>query len=303
MNPIYKKRMVAAISYIESNLTEPLNLDLVAKHCHFSSFHFHRIFRGVMNETLNNFIGRKRLERAVHQLVFKKDISITSIALDCGFSSSANFAKSMKKYFGYSPSEIRSPKRNEHLNLGDIAQKYGKQFNPTELYLNQMEGALVDEYPVKVQLRHYAQKRFCKIASIGGYEPESLFKTWDTLIHWGECQGIPKDSQFRLAWAYDNPAVTPINKCRYDASIEIDRDVNVTEPFSVISLPKGVYAVIYVKGSPEDVNHAQMSLFSGWLPHSGYEPDDLPMLERYLNDVRIDGIIESEIMIKLKKIP
>jgi AraC family transcriptional regulator len=127
-----------------------------------------------------------------------------------------------------------------------------------------------------------------------------LFKAWDTLIHWGECHGVAKASQFRLAWAHDNPAVTPIAKCRYDASIEITDDIKVAEPFSVLKLPKGDYAVIYVKGSAEDVNQAQMSLFSDWLPSSGYEPDNLPMLERYLNDVRLEGVIESEIMLKLK---
>ena len=35
-------------------------------------------------------------------------------------------------------------------------------------------------------------------------------------------------------------------------------------------------------------------------PMSGFEPDNLPMLERYLNDVRVDNFLESEIMIKLK---
>ncbi len=302
MNPSYKNRIVAAISYIESNLTETLNLDLIAHHCHFSPFHFHRVFRGIMNETLSNYVARKRLEKAIHLLVFKKDSSITNIAFDCGFSSSANFAKSVKKYFGYSPSEIRSPQHNESSNLGDILLKYGKNFRPSELYPSQLEGALSNKFPLNVKLRHYANKRFCKIASKGGYEPESLFKAWDTLIHWGECNGVAKESQFRLAWAHDNPAVTPIAKCRYDASIEITDDIKVAEPFSVVNLPKGDYAVIYVKGSAEDVNQAQMSLFSNWLPSSGYEPDDLPMLERYLNDVRLEGVIESEIMLKLKQL-
>lgn len=289
---------MAAIAYIETNLGQALNLNLIAKHCHFSSFHFHRIFKGAMNETLNSYIGRKRLEKAVHLLVFNKNISITHIALDCGFSSSANFAKAVKKYFGYSPSNIRSPQFNQQTDVGDILHKYGKEFNPNHLYPSQAAARL--ENQLNVAMVAIAQKRLCKLTSQGGYETESLFNTWDSLSQWGECHGISKVEQYRIAWCYDNPAVTPINKCRYDASIEVSNETNIVEPFSASSLPAGDYAVLYVKGSAEDITQAQMSLFGWWLPNSGYEPDDLPMLERYLNDVRVDGFIESEIMIKLQ---
>jgi len=290
MNPRYKQRIGKAISFIESNLGEPINLDLIADHCHFSPFHFHRIFRGAMNETLNHYVGRRKLEKAINMLAFKKEMSITTIAFDCGFSSSANFAKAVKKYFGYSPSEIRLPKHHQlSISIGDIAQRYGKNFDPNELYPKQGETTLKNKSLINVEVKHFAQKRLCKLASQGGYEPESLFKTWDILIHWGECQGIIKESQCRLAWCYDNPAVTPVQKCRYDASIEIAQNTKVAEPFSTINLPEGQYAVIYVKGSAEDVNQAQMLLFSDWLPNSGYEPDDdlvnlirLPKLSYFL---------------------
>lgn len=35
MNPTYKQRILRAISFIENNLTHPINLDLIARHCHF----------------------------------------------------------------------------------------------------------------------------------------------------------------------------------------------------------------------------------------------------------------------------
>jgi len=300
MNPIYKQKIVSALAYIDSNLAQPLNLDLISNHCHFSPFHFHRIFSGVMNETLNNYVGRKRLEKAVNLLVFRRDLSITNIALDCGFSSSANFAKSVKKYFGYSPTEIRSPKDEELPDLGNIFSKYGKKFNPNELYPASIELANQSNHKINVEVKTMGRKRLSKLVSKDGYEPESLFETWDILSHWAELQGIPEKSQFRLAWCYDNPALTPANKCQYEASIEIDNNIHVNEPFELAYLPEGKYAVIYVKGSPYDITQAQLYLFNSWLPYSGFEPDNLPMLERYLNDVRIDGFLESEIMVKLK---
>ena len=70
-----------------------------------------------------------------------------------------------------------------------------------------------------------------------------------------------------------------MQKCRYGASIEVEQNTKVAEPFCIIDLPEGKYAVVYVKGSTDDVNQAHTLLFSDGLPNSGYEPDDVPMFE------------------------
>ena len=45
---------------------EPLKLEEVAKVACFSPYHFHRIFRAVVGETLHDFVKRLRLERALY---------------------------------------------------------------------------------------------------------------------------------------------------------------------------------------------------------------------------------------------
>ena len=102
------------------------------------------------------------------------------------------------------------------------------------------------------------------------------------------------------AFAFDNPTVTPIDKCRYSASIVIDDDLQVNPPFSPSEIPAGKYAVLHFKGPIEDTINAQLSIYSDWLPTSGFQPDNFPMLERYLNDARVDGYVEMEIHVKLK---
>jgi AraC family transcriptional regulator len=306
MHKQYKQRILKAITFIEANINQPLSLDSVAIHSHFSPFHFHRIFRGVMGETLNNFIARRRLEVAINKLVVKTDLSITTIAFESGFSSSANFAKAVKQHFGHSPSQIRNGDRSTDNKIGKILSKYGKVFNPADLYpyhLNQQTNKpKMAEVLMNILLKKYPQQTICKLASDGGYQPESLFKTWDDITSWGEGLGIEISAQQRIAQCHDNPAVTPAEKCRYEATIAIDDDVKVNLPFEKSIFPGGIYAVLYVKGDSQEVVKAQMSLFSHWLPVSGYEPDSFPMMERYLNDVRQDGFIELEIMLKLKSL-
>ena len=67
-NLTYVDRVNRAIDFILQNLAEPLKLDDVARAAHFSPFHFHRVFRSLVGETLNNFVKRVRLERALYLL-------------------------------------------------------------------------------------------------------------------------------------------------------------------------------------------------------------------------------------------
>ena len=300
MNKHYQQRISIALTYIEQHLSQPLTLDIIATHCYFSPFHFHRVFRGVMNETLNDYISRRRLEVAINKLIVRSDLTITHIAFQCGFSSSANFSKAFKKYFGYTPSDIRAPKDKITSQLGKLVNAYGKDFHPSDLYPKKGNSTAQNLYVSNVLIKDHKQQQVCKLKSTGGYAPEALFQTWDNLSEWGEGHGIARENQYQLALCYDNPAVTPIAKCRYEASIIIEKKVEIAPPFEQSIIPAGTYASVYIKGSAEDVNNTQMALFSHWLPNSGYEPDNFPMLEHYLNDVRIDGFIELDLRLKIK---
>ena len=153
---------------------------------------------------------------------------------------------------------------------------------------------------MSIEVRELVSQRVCTFSSQGGYAPEAIYGAWDKLISWASNHGIKPEQQKRFAFAYDNPVVTPIDKCRYDASIVIEDEMPVNLPFETSEIPAGKYAVLYYKGSPDETLKAQMSIYSDWLPNSGFEPDDFPLLTNYLNDVRADGYLEMEIYVKLK---
>jgi AraC family transcriptional regulator len=48
----YHERIVRTLVFIQQHLDESLELDQVASVAAFSSFHFHRIFRGLVGESL-----------------------------------------------------------------------------------------------------------------------------------------------------------------------------------------------------------------------------------------------------------
>lgn len=307
MNKKYKARIDRVLQYIESHLSRNISLSDVAAVSCFSEFHFHRVFTAIMGETVNDYIVRRKLERAVNMLIFKTEWSVTQVALENGFSSTANFSKAVKLYFGFSPSEIRNPSKIKNSKIGKISSKYGKEFNPSDLYPTHithevMNTANREDINMNVEVRALSGLRVGTLASERGYEPDSIYAAWDKLIDWAVHNGIQVSEQQRFALAFDNPTVTPIEKCRYTAAIVIGDEVSVQSPFTVAEIPEGKYAVLYFKGAPEEALNAQLSLYSDWFPSSGFELDNFPMLEHYLNDAREDGYVEMEIYVKLKAI-
>src|ERR1700730_13139993 len=102
----YAARINRVLDHIHENLGEELSLSQLAGIAHFSEYHFHRIFRSLMGEALNEFITRLRLERAIWMLRHTPGYDLTAIAVECGFNSLSNFSRTFKKYFDVSPGRI-----------------------------------------------------------------------------------------------------------------------------------------------------------------------------------------------------
>ena len=221
----YRDCIDDSLQFIRANLERPLTLDEVAQASYFSSFHFHRIFHAVTGETVHDCISRLRLERTVHLLRFQPELSITEIAHTSGYSSSANFSKAFKAYFGVTPSQIRKPDSSKDSKIGKLENRYGKAFRPAALYPSPMKKN------IHIEVRNVPEQITSSLSSEEGYEGASIFATWDKLIEWAELNRIPAGQQRRFALCYDNPLVTPLNKCRYEAMMVIDSETIVRPPF------------------------------------------------------------------------
>ena len=114
----YVERTNASIDFVAANLDRNLTLEEVAKVACFSPFHFHRIFRLLIGETLGQFVKRLRLERALYLMSHAPNQSLTAIAMEWGFSSPSDFSRSFKARYGTAPSAFdletfRNSRRNE----------------------------------------------------------------------------------------------------------------------------------------------------------------------------------------------
>ena len=94
-------------SYISDHCTENLTLDQIADLSGFSKYHFTRLFKQFTNVSFYRYLNQKRILKA-EQLLITPSMSVTNVALACGFSSLSAFIRMFKIIKGCTPSEFRS---------------------------------------------------------------------------------------------------------------------------------------------------------------------------------------------------
>ncbi len=94
------------LSYIRENFTEDISLSSVASQFYMSEKYFSRYFKHTFKVTFVEYVNRLRIELAA-KLLTESDLSVTEIALRCGYSGSSYFNKVFKSHMGVTPSQYR----------------------------------------------------------------------------------------------------------------------------------------------------------------------------------------------------
>ncbi len=105
-----------AIQYIEANLSDKLELDIVAAALHYSKFHLHRIFTKTVGLTIHDYAKRRQLTEAAKLLVFSAK-PIIEIALISGYESQQAFTDIFKAMYKITPAEFREAEEFYPLQL------------------------------------------------------------------------------------------------------------------------------------------------------------------------------------------
>ena len=300
LHDIYTARINSVIDYINQNLDGDLSLKKLSHIALFSPFHFHRIFSAMVGETLNQFIQRVRVEKAATLLVNNKRTPITDIALDCGFSSPATFSRTFRETFGMTASKWRTGgyhrRRNICITESNIHQtisKQGKDFNISSMYIDNTTQNLTwritmkDEQNVKVEVKDQPETYVAYIRHIGPYQGDSsLFeKLFQKLFQWAGPRGLLRFPDTKAMCIYhDNPEITDADKLRTDICITVPQDTAVDGEVGKMTIPAGTFAIARFELKADEYKQAWDSVYGGWLPNSGYQPDEGPCFEIYHND-------------------
>ena len=70
--------------YIDEHISEPITFEHLAEQFGYSAFHFHRIFSTVTEQTITDYMKKRRLTLA-HMQLCETEKTVTEIALANGF--------------------------------------------------------------------------------------------------------------------------------------------------------------------------------------------------------------------------
>jgi AraC family transcriptional regulator len=101
--PWQQKRVAA---YIEERVADDIPLATLAELARLSPYHFSRSFKHSFGLPPHRYHANRRIERA-KQLLANRELSVTNIALDVGFSETSTFSAAFHRLTGQTPSRYR----------------------------------------------------------------------------------------------------------------------------------------------------------------------------------------------------
>ena len=289
----YVARVNRAIDYITANLDQPLRLEEVARAGCFSPYHFHRIFRAMIGETLASFVKRVRLERAVYLLSHRNAPRLTDIALACGFASSSDFSRSFRAEYGVPPSEF-------NVEGFRVARREAMQESltaPDERHRLQRLPAGENPDGFAVTLRNQPARRVAYIRVHRPYEEDHVARAASRLLAWAEARGLAGGQWLGYQW--DDPEIVALDQCRYDIAVEVPGATLGEGEVSIATFAPASVAEIEIVGGVELELRALDWLYRTWLPSSGYAPDHQPGFEAFNGRPFAHGTEHFELRIQL----
>lgn len=287
---LYINNIQWAINHIEENLNENLKLNDIAKISGYSMFHFDRIFKYTVGESVIEYVRKRKLTEAANLLI-STDIKIIDIAIKYGFNSQQSFSLAFKKLYGKTPGEYRNEKQDLVL--------FGKKRLTLDNIVHLQEGITkvpkiktLDRFMV-VGLLYYGANRHGEIPRL-----------WDDFFNRKHEIKFAKTPRVNLGICdfvsdYD-PVASEFN---YLACTTVEK-IDFTLPLGMVArtYPKNDYAIFTHKGSSENLEDTYRYIYGTYFPKSNFELTEEADFELYDERFNDDKDSEMEIYIPIKKV-
>lgn len=258
----YHDRLNRVLDYLYAHLEEDLSFDRLAEVACLSPYHWSRIYSAMRGETIVATIRRLRLQRAADRLA-NSDLDIATITTQAGYSSSDTFGRAFKDAFGLSPAAYRENGSHAAFKAANAANDV-RIFPVTVLSLPGRRCAGIDHTGSYMAIDHAMGRLFAELVARNALPAQPAM----------------------IGLFFDDPDLGPESQLRSRACLSIADSVAITAPLVETVLRGGLYARLSYTGPYADMRGAYRWLLGTWLPASGYEPDDAPIFEAYLNDPR-----------------
>ena len=256
----YETRINRVTAYIYEHLDEPLDLGRLPDVAAMSPWHWHRVYAAMRGESVAAAVRRLRLMRAADELA-NGSSSVEEVARRSGYDNVQSFTRIFSDAFGMPPGRYR--KEGSHT-----------AFNPAQ------NGAPVSHYDVRIVT--LPPMVVATEEHSGSYM--NIGMAFDRLFGRLGVVGLLGPGTRMLGIYVDDPSAVAEAALRSKAGAVLG--VPLPSDTEQMTTRAGDYAVLRHKGPYGDMRAAYGWLFGTWLPQSGREAADAPVLEEYLNSPR-----------------
>ena len=279
----YKNRIDRVFKYIDENLDAELSLSSVSNVAFFSPYHFHRVFKFITSETLNEYITRRRIEKAALELIHKKK-GISEIATSCGFNDNSSFTRAFKKYYEVSPTLFRKQNPNRFSKIRQLESKIGQEYPDFEKYIciiNNLKKWTVMNANIKIKQTPELNLAGVTHIGINGVEP-----VFEKLIKWANSKDFLSDPNAKMGRIfYDSIKVTAPDKVRMSIFLTTTQEFEPEGEINKLTINQDKCIVGRFEITPNEFEKSWTGLFI-WMNENGYKKSAANPFEIYHNDFR-----------------
>ncbi|PYY86384.1 AraC family transcriptional regulator [Pseudomonas sp. TKO26] len=253
----YGQRMEPVLHWLASHPHSDPDLYHLADLACMSAYHFHRIYRAMMGETLNATVQRMRMHLAAAALAGTQE-DLAEVALRAGYESGATFNRAFSGVFGVPPGRYRATR--------------SCPFDPKESNM----------YPITIE--HFPGVVLAALPHQGSYQ--EIGPVFTRVFMLAASQGLMHPTACGFGVYFNDPEQVPTEQLRSLAGVSVAPDADLGEKLERFEIPQGRYAMLNYVGPYNEMGKAYAWMFSEWLPESGLTPGNFPMFEQYVNDPR-----------------
>ncbi|MFA9466454.1 MAG: GyrI-like domain-containing protein [Velocimicrobium sp.] len=261
------ERLNNAISYMEKNICDTINVEEVAKIACCSTYHFQRMFAYMADVPLSEYIRRRRMSLAAVDLQ-NGTSKVIDISVKYGYDSPTAFNRAFKSVHGLSPSQAREE--------GTTLIAY-----PPISFQIIIKGVSAMNY------RFETKKEF-RIVGISEPLETEIEKNFETVPNmW--MNAAMNGTIAKLATMMDGTLVGLLgvsscnekNNWRYYIAVESSKPIE--DGMEELVVPETTWVIFPGEGNNQSIQELEKRIITEWLPTSGYEYGNAPDIEVYLN--------------------
>ncbi len=275
-----------AIKYIEDNLSSAINLDTAARFACCSTYHFQRMFTYMTGIPLSEYIRRRRMSLAAEEL--QSDSSkVIDVSVKYGYDSPTAFNRAFRSIHGITPSQAKE------------AGASLKAYPPISISLS-IKGDCALDYRIE-------QKEAFRIIGISRPLQKEIENNFETVPRmWGEAS--MDGTLQKLSAEMDGPpmGLLGVSFCNEEEDwryfIAVTSRHSLAKSFEEALVPSSTWAIFKGEGPAHSIQELEKRIILEWLPASGYEYNNAPDIEVYLNPDPRNARYEVWIPVKRKEV-